>query len=334
MKLLLLNLLLVMLMSSCSSLTSVSEYKTYNEAQDEFLKSKRGTKFISDYDKIPKFNKLKYKMAPGHLFYLNHPSDSKLKGRYRADFEGILRLPYNVVIKVNGLSFREVKAKVLEAYSKFFQRGVENVEFKLIYKNFYVEVRGFVKKSGRYLVSQNESIDKVIDKAGGLNGDLNKSFYKASIKQQDKSYAINLNQYFQNNFYSNSFTWTGGDTIFVSEQDESEMGSAIPIVTVLGGVNNPGKVLYKDQANIFYYLSKTGGVIPNLAYDRAMIMRNTEGGLKKIKFDLTNVEDIPHIYPQDTIVLQSDSRNKSDRFFDRAIQILSIITTILLINSI
>ena len=273
-------------------------------------------------------------MAPGHLFYLNHPSDSKLKGRYRADFEGILRLPYNVVIKVNGLSFREVKAKVLEAYSKFFQRGVENVEFKLIYKNFYVEVRGFVKKSGRYLVSQNESIDKVIDKAGGLNGDLNKSFYKASIKQQDKSYAINLNQYFQNNFYSNSFTWTGGDTIFVSEQDESEMGSAIPIVTVLGGVNNPGKVLYKDQANIFYYLSKTGGVIPNLAYDRAMIMRNTEGGLKKINFDLTNVQDIPHIYPQDTIVLQSDSRNKSDRFFDRAIQILSIITTILLINSI
>lgn len=334
MKFLLLNFILVVLFSSCSTITPVSEYKTYNKAQEEFFKSNKGTKFISDYDKIPKFSKLKYKMAPGHLFYLNHPSDSKLKGRYRADFDGVLRLPYNVVLKVDGLSFRELKAKVLEAYSKFFQRGVENVEFKLIYKNFYVEVRGFVKKSGRYLVSQNESIDKVIDKAGGLKGDLNKSFYKASIKQQNQSYAINLNQYFQNNFYSNSFTWTGGDSIFVSEQDESEMGAAIPIVTVLGGVNSPGKVLYKDQANIFYYLSKTGGVIPNLAYDRAMIVRNTDNGLQKINFDLKNVKDIPHIYPQDTIVLQGDTRNKGDRIFDRTIQILSIITTLLLINSI
>lgn len=333
MKSILLNVVLLTLLVSCSSLTSTSEYKTYNEIQAEFIKSGKSTKFIEN-NKIPKFPKLKYSMAPGHLFYLNHPSDRKLKGRYRADYKGFLRLPYGVKIDVKGLSFKELREKVKEQYSKFFQRGVDDVEFKLIYREYYVEVRGFVKKSGKYLVTQNEGIDKVIDKAGGLNGDLQKGFYKASIRQQNTSYAINLNQYFQDNFYSNSFTWTGGDTIFVSEQDESEMGASIPIVTVLGGVNTPGKVLYKNQANIFYYLSKTGGVIQNLAYDRAMIVRNSSDGIQRIKFDLSDVESIPHIYPQDTIVLQGDTRDRGDRIFDRTIQILSILTTILLINSI
>lgn len=118
-----------------------------------------------------------------------------------------------------------------------------------------------------YNAAQKESIDKVIDKAGGLNGDLNKSFFKASIKQQNESYSINLNQYFNNNFYSNAFTWTGGDFIFISQQDESQMGGAIPIVTVLGGVKTPGKVLYKEQASLFYYLSKSRGIISNVSME-------------------------------------------------------------------
>lgn len=326
----LLTFLMLCFFCACSSVTPVSEYQTYNDIQKEVSKSQSGS-FITDFKKIPQFKETQNKIAPGFLFYLKHPSDEKLAGKFRVDPKGILRLPYSVRINVKGMTFSQLKKKVLESYSKFFQRGVENVEFKLLYRQYYVEVRGFVKKSGRYLVTQKESIDKVIDKAGGLKGDLNKSFFKASIKQQDQSYAINLNQYFNNNFYSNAFTWTGGDSIFISQQDESEMGGAIPIVTVLGGVNAPGKVLYKEQANIFYYLSKSGGVISSLAMDRAMIVRNTEDGLKNIKFDLANAEALPHVYPQDVIVLQGDSRNKADRTFNRSIQILSILTSIALI---
>lgn len=323
--------LLLALLVSCSSHTPRSEYKSFNDIQGELTEQKKSSEFISNHKDIPKFSHLKYKMAPGYLFHLSHPSDNRLKGQYRADFKGFLRLPYNVVVNVKGLSFKELRSKILKAYSKFFKRGVEKVNFKLIYKDYYVEVRGLVQKSGRYLVSQNESIDKVIDKAGGLKGDLNDSFYKASIRQQNKSYSINLNQYFQNDFYSNSFTWTGADTIFISEQDESDMGTSLPIVTVLGGVNAPGKVLYMKQANLFYYLSKTGGVIPNLAFEKAVIVRSAKDGIKKISFDLADIDSIPHIYPQDTIILQSDTRTTSDKLFDRSIQVLSIITSLLLI---
>jgi VCBS repeat-containing protein len=50
------------------------------------------------------------------------------------------------------------------------------------------------------------SIDKIIDMAGGFRGDLKKDFFTAAITQQDKSYTISLNQYFENNLFASSFT--------------------------------------------------------------------------------------------------------------------------------
>lgn len=320
-----------MLLTSCATTTDTDEYTTYNQQVEKFNKKKNKTLVISDYEKIPKFRHLNGKMAPGFLFYLSHPSDEKLKGKYRADFNGILRLPYNIRLNVKGLTYSQLKEKVLKSYSKFFQQGVGKVKFSLLYRQYYVEVRGFVKKSGRYLVTRKEGIDKVIDKAGGLKEEIKKNFYKASIKQQNMSYSISLNQYFQNNYYSNAFTWTGGDTLFIMEQDASAMGDSIPIVTVLGGVRAPGKLLYKDQANLFYYLGKSGGTVPTLSYSETYIIRNTDKGIKNIKFDITDMDAIPAILPNDIIMLQGSKRTATDKLFQRTSQISSILLTVLLI---
>ena len=323
-------LCLMLVLTSCASTTPKEEYSTYNEKYSgTAAKSLKGV--ITDHKKIPQFRSLSNKMSPGFLFSLSHPSDEKLKGRFRADFSGILRLPYGVRINVKGMTFNKLKKRVLKSYSKFFQKGVRNVSFKLIYRQYYVEVRGFIKKSGRYLVTKKEGIDKVIDKAGGLKGELSKGFYKATIKQQSRSYSISLNQYFQNNFYSKSITWTGGDSIFVSEQDESEMGGEIPIVSVLGGVLKPGKILYKKKAHLFYYLGKSGGTVPALSYDESYIIRNTSKGIKKIKFDITDMDAVPAIKPNDTILLQASKRTRTDRIFERTTQISSFLLTALLV---
>lgn len=326
-----LSLLLLIIVQSFLSSCSSRSYTTFNEEIENIKKSSQSRKIISKYQEIPRHKSLQYKMSPGFLFYLNHPSDSKLKGRYRADFDGFLRLPYNVRVNVKGLTFRELRDKVLDSYSKFFQRGVGNVQFSLVYKQYYVEIRGFVKKTGRYLVSRNESIDKVIDKAGGVKGDLEKNFYKASIEQQGSSYSISLNQFYQNNSYRNSFRWTGGDSIFISEQDESEMGADLPLVTVLGGVLSPGKTLYKDNAHLFYYLGKSGGTVPSIAYTESYIIREKNDKIIKIQFDLTDMSAIPAIEASDIILLQASKETALDKFFQRTSQVASIILTALLI---
>jgi hypothetical protein len=93
-------------------------------------------------------------------------------------------------------------------------------------------------------------------------------------------------------------------------------------------VQTPGKVLYQDNASLFYYLSKSGGVIPTLGYQEAYIIRTTGTGLQKIQFNITEVETIPTIKPHDVILLNAEKRTPTDKFFERLTQISAVLTTI------
>jgi protein involved in polysaccharide export with SLBB domain len=236
---------------------------------------------------IPQFEETENFVAPGFLFTLNHPTDGKLQGSFRVGFDGLLKLPYGVTVNVLGQTTEEVRKKVVDGYNKFFQKGAQNVILTLLRKEYYVEVRGLVKKSGQYLVKRKESIDKVIDAAGGLNGTMKQDFYIASIKQQETNYSVSLNQYYENNALGTSFTWTGGDIIFVNNSSSDSVNA--PTVEVLGGVVTPGKTLFKEDANIFYYLGQRGGVISNLGYEEAFLIRKGKNGMERIHFNITNM---------------------------------------------
>lgn len=312
------------LIVSCSTHKN-PKYQTVNE---NVLQSMRqATKSnVRAVDDIPQFEETQNLMAPGFLFTLHHPTDSKLQGSYRIMFDGTLNLPYSVRIETKGLTFKELRSKVLDAYDAFFQRGSANVSFRLAQKEYWVEVRGFVKKPGVYLVKRKESLDKVIDLAGGLVGSVKQDLYSVSLKQQNMSYMVNLNQYYEENVLASSFVWTGGDVIFINTAADAT--DVAPTVEILGGVNNPGKVLYQEDANVFHYIAKRGGAITNLGYEEVYLVRKGEKGLVSIKFSLTDMETIPSIEPGDTILLNSERRTLLDKIWERATQVSSIIATL------
>ena len=265
-------------------------------------------------------------MAPGFLFSLNHPTDSKLQGRYRAAADGTLVLPYGVRINVKDQTFSQLKKKVQEAYGSFFQRGAENVNFRLELREYWVEVRGLVKKPGVYLVKRKEPLDKVIDLAGGLVGSIKQDFYTLVLQQQQTSYSVSLNQYYEESILGPSFTWTGGDVMFVNvASDASDAG---PTIEILGGVVNPGKTLYQDDLNIFHYLAKRGGTIPNFGYEEVFLIRKGDKGIERIKFNLTEVDEIPAIKAGDTLLITADRRTLADKLWERASQISGFLATI------
>lgn len=277
---------------------------------------------------IPQFEETESLIAPGFLFSISHPTDGKLQGTFRVQFDGLLKLPYGVKIVTTGLTYEELRKKVHEAYTSFFQRGAQNVSFNLVSKDYWVDVRGFVKKSGMYLVKRKESIDKIIDSAGGLAGNIKQDFFMVSIRQQSVSYSVSLNQYYENNVLGTSFTWTGGDTVFINLSNEDDTAQIAATVEVIGGVANPGKSLYKEDANIFYYLSKRGGVIPNVGYQEAFVIRKGPKGLERINFNLTAMNTIPVIKPGDTIMLNAERSTVIDKIWERATQVATLLTTI------
>lgn len=317
--------LLLLSFWGCSSTPHNPPYEKLVDAMNS--QAQRQSNLVSVKD-IPQFEDTKELVAPGFLFSIDHPSDEKLSGRFRINPEGIILLPYNVRIDTTDLTLPELKERVLKSFASFFQRGVQDFKFALVEKKYYVEVRGLVKNSGRYLVDRKESIDKVIDKAGGLNGDIKRDFFAVAIKQRERSYSISLNQYYENNVFANSFTWTGRDSLFIKPLNEEVGDDSVPTVTVLGGVQTPGKVLYQSGAPIFYYLTKSGGVISTLGYQEAYVLRHSEQGLARIQFDITKPETIPTIKPHDVILLNTEKRTLTDKFFDRLVQVSAVLSTI------
>ena len=309
---------------SCSS--SKVEYKKQNSIKMESSEND-DSKFLS-VDEVPTFKERQYFIAPGFLLQLSHPSDDKLNGRFRVSYDGILRLPYGVRVSTDGLNLTNLREKVREGYTRFFQKGVNKVDLKIVYKQFYVEIRGFVEKPGRYLVTRNESIDRVIDQAGGIKGDLNKDFYSALIKQQGEAYSISLNKYYEDITFSKAITWTGADQIFINLLNDDAADSALPMVTVLGGVNGPGKHLFKKNQDIYYYLNKSGGLVSTINLEEAYIMRTTKEGIQKIQFNLASAEQLPAIEKNDVIMVNSEQRTAWDRFLQRSSQIAGIFASI------
>ncbi|MBC7713430.1 MAG: hypothetical protein H7177_08825 [Rhizobacter sp.] len=315
-------------LTGCSSNT-LRDYPRYSEhvaKQMENLEVNNPANTISS--DVPDLSKVPVYMAPGHQFTLSHSSDSKLSGKFRADFNGILQLPYNVNIDVTGKTFAEVKEQVLNSYRKFFQKGVESVNFALASKDFWVEVRGLVKKPGRYLVRPSDTLDLVVDAAGGVQGDISVDYFTASLKQSKYEYQVLLNRYFESSESVEKIRWLGGDSVFITKLDSLAGGSKeIPFVTLIGGVTKPGKVLHQRDASLYYYIEKSGGLVSGLGYNECYVFRNTKDGVKRINFSFDKPDTIPVIMANDTIYMNTKVETEGDTWLTRFSQVAGIIST-------
>ncbi len=316
------------IVSSCGHSTgNYPKYNDYAKSGDPQIYAKASGQEI----KWPNFTRGKDDLAPGFSYTLFHSTDKKLNGTFRSDFKGKLRLPYNVVLETRGKKLPELANEVRQAYGRFFRSGVDSVTFKVYQKRYWIEVRGLVKKTGRYLVKRNETLDRVLEMAGGINGDINKDYFSASLNQGGISSLVILNQYYDNSANQNP-TWIGGDLLTVSSVDPmSDEGKKIPFVSVMGGVNKPGQILFKNSADLFYYLNQAGGTVTSLGYSECYIYRKMNKKVDKIQFNLMDTDSIPVVFPGDVIMLNTDIRTKGDRWLDRLVSIASLISTVALL---
>jgi protein involved in polysaccharide export with SLBB domain len=325
--LLLLFCLTSFLLTGCAS-NDVKDYPLYNEHVAKVMESHEAqTNSLIDSE-VPNLSKVPVYTAPGNVFTMSHPNDNKLSGKFRADFNGVLQLPYNISINVTNKTFSELRDSVLSSYRKFFQKGVEDVKFTQTGKEIWVEVRGLVKKPGRYLVRPSDSLDLVVDAAGGVQGDISVDYFSATLKQSKYEYQVLLNKYFEASGSAEKIRWLGGDSVFISKLDGlAGISKDAPFVTLIGGVTKPGKVLHQKDASLYYYIEKSGGLLQGLGYNECYVFRNTKEGVKRINFSFDKPETIPMIYPNDTVYMNSKVLTTGDEWLNRFAQIAGIIST-------
>jgi protein involved in polysaccharide export with SLBB domain len=270
-------------------------------------------------------------VAPGYEVKLTSTSDQNLNGKYRIEFEGKLKLPYNVVINTSGLTKDQLQQKIVEAYSKFFKKP-PNISVALGEElRYWIEVRGLVEKPGRFLIKSSTSLDEILSMAGGVQHNSTVRYVK--IQQDNGTAIIKLSGYYSGSPQDAVPPWRGGDVVFFqSERGESATpGGETSYIHFLGEIRNPGEYHYIKGADFYYYFAKAGGSTEKADVREIEILRNSAEGKKIINFSAKDPKDAPEIEPGDMIFIPPDAPTPFERKVPIIAGLVGILNTALLI---
>lgn len=278
-------------------------------------------------------------LAPGFLIRLGHQEDRDLNGSFRINFDGRIELPYNVMIRAQGLTMDEFRQKVLEAYKPFFKSGIR-LTVELVEKAYYVELRGLIAKPGKYRVKSDTSLDEVIATGGGFPGangqnsqDTAPHFVKITRGETVKM--VNLEDYYKSGNGRDTGAWRGGEVLFFQKESATATDpNSITIgnqIQVLGELKRPGEFGYREGADVYFYMAESGGPTRDTDFGRVQIYRGQPGHRVMMEFELEEPEKVPPIRPGDILVFRSDMPTKFQKSIATGANIGTIITAIALL---
>lgn len=215
-----------------------------------------------------------YRLKEGDEIKLSMQNVVAFEKSYQIDKNGFISLPeigkYEIKNKTIDSATEDLKKEL-----SFYYKGTDSLKIKIISKNKFIFVLGYVSKPQEIMLSSNENIQIAINKAGGVKqgAQLN----KLQIKKKDgSSTTFNYKKYLDSGNESDLPELETLDTIFVpaspligniqaefnlesirAESGSMDVGNS---VTVFGEVHKPGIYNFKDQQSLVEYIMKAGGV--------------------------------------------------------------------------
>jgi polysaccharide biosynthesis/export protein len=256
-------------------------------------------------------------VAPGFTIKVNSKDDDEINGSYVVDEKGYLRLPYDVTVAAAGLSEKALESKIRNSYRPYFLRPDMGIDIEK--REYYVTVKGLVKKPGAVLVSNDASLDEVVSGAGGLLRDVRSSASAqyARISQGKTSYVVNLNDYFAGNTPDYAVPkWQGGESVSLIREpgrDDSQGSTQRSFVKVLGQVENPGEFPFESGKDFYHYLIKSGGPSEKADLTNIAIIRAGRSSNTSKRFNLEDEENTPQISAGDTILLNASNPSSLEK---------------------
>ena len=144
--------------------------------------------------------------------------------------------------------------------------------FSYLQKN--VKIQGEVFFPGSYiLLSQNETIRTLIDRAGGLNSDAEKGF--SVLVREGKRIQIDLIQILKNKNKKYDISLLDGDALFIFKK--------LDIVEIKGQVNSPGFYSFIPGSKTKDFINRAGGLTTS-SNKKDIFVRYKNGKSKQLTF--------------------------------------------------
>ncbi|MBC7419477.1 MAG: SLBB domain-containing protein [Bdellovibrio sp.] len=321
--------LITLLFVACASKKERSEFPYEQQATHAGAQTENNTK-NSTTTKLNK-NDADPIVEPGFLYEISNLEDRTLSGRFRVDFDGQLKLPYNVKINTEHLKVSEVKMKIIQSFQKFFQTK-SALTVSLAKREYLIEVRGLVEKPSRLVMTMGESLESVISRSGGLKADRERKEYEPRylrLEKKDKTeVSVPLSDYFKNGSVPENFSIDGGDKlVFQVDAPTGKVagGTNMNTIQVMGEIVRPGDLGYRAGADIYYYLQLAGGPTPGANLTDIRIVRGPTNNRVITQIDSLEEGKQPLLLPGDLILVPFEKPTK----FERGVMVGSGFATIL-----
>ncbi|MBL7716944.1 MAG: SLBB domain-containing protein [Bdellovibrionales bacterium] len=217
------------------------------------------------------------RISAGNTISIDYSADQKVSGTYKVDYDGRVQMPYNVNVKLSGYTTTEAKDIIAKAY-KSYVKSAPTIRVEIKERSVWVEVRGEVKKSGRYLVRFDMPLEELITQAGGFlyegegaaaSAGQRPEFLRIVRPSLDsdetssgESTWFQLAEYFYQFDTEPDFLWRGGERLFfqTAAPADAKVKKRFQTVTVMGEVRDPKELPVLPGADLLTYISRAGGL--------------------------------------------------------------------------
>jgi len=245
-----------------------------------------------------------YKVGPEDLLLVEVYGQDELKRELRVNGQGQITMPLVGVVKVGGLTTKEIEKRLMELYGSQYLR---NPQVTVEVKEFHhqrVAVTGAVAEPGFYEIIGPRSLLEVLAIAGGIINEPNRiqagdvihvirhqnaaevaetgsTGSTHSFSPRTQTLVINLRRLVSGEAPDLNVTVHAGDVVHVPFA-----GNAY----VLGGVKKPGNVAVRQNLTLTQAVAMAGGVDPLVGTYKITVMRFDEQGRPvSIETNLKNI---------------------------------------------
>jgi polysaccharide biosynthesis/export protein len=298
-------------LTGCSTKKSAPIFEPVNELSPEAAlldSTNSGTQFTPWKKTTPNL------IAPGFEIEVSSTADKKIKGIYRVDMDGLLKLPYQVEVSASGNTLNQLTGAINRAYGRLLVSP--QIKVSVITDAYYVEVGGLVVEPGVFAVPKSASLDELIAKAKGLQhgSDQSARAQYARITQGKITNTIRLQDYYSG-LPGLQPTWAGGEKVFLQYTHEALVPrSSSSYIRMVGQIKNPGEYRFQDGKDVYDYMILAGGPTERANLDNVRLIRGVDQGSKAtIAFSLNEGDTIPPLASGDVVMFQAENPTQLEK---------------------
>ena len=241
-----------------------------------------------------------YQIGPNDELKINVIGVEELQTEARVSASGSIVIPHVGRLYVSGLTPTELEERVAhELTSRSLVRDPQVAITVAEYNSQPIYVLGAVEQPGQYMLTRSMSVVDAITMAGGLMQEHTGQYIlvrRGTGKMRDANdeaeyegepvFRINIKRLLEEGDVSQDIALQGGDVVQVPARK-------VEMFYVIGEVAHPGAFEFKgDQEGSMLAtraLGWAGGAAKTADLDKAILIRNTDGGRQEIALDFKKI---------------------------------------------